>query len=476
MTGVRGSAGGAFERKGGMALGFLKKLATYVGAKSAGAILPHVARRPELLARLVDGLIEKGVQNVKEKGEFPPKMEERKIAAIRMVGEMIKKHLPRLAPGVQRKLVFNLLYHQLTHGEPIRDKYHERYGEWPPTFFAVSPSMRCNLRCEGCYAAEYERYGELTRDEFIEIVRQGKEDFGIHFYTVLGGEPTFWPPMWECCEAHPDVYFQVYTHGQLIDAELAKRVANLGNVLFAISIEGTKEDTDRRRGPGTYDRIMKAMDHLADAGVLYGFSATHTRKNHESLVRGDFYERMLEKGCAFGWVFQYVPMGRDPDMELVVTPEERLERANAIYEFRERHPIAIFDFWNDGEMTDGCMAWGRRYVHVLSNGNVEPCVFVHFTKHNIRETSLLDILQSDFMREARKRAPFYCDRRAPCSFLDNPEFIREMVEKHDLRPSHPGAESIVCELQGPLMEMSSRYKRMLAELDEKQEEAPAVAK
>ncbi len=81
------------------------------------------------------------------------------------------------------------------------------------------------------------------------------------------------------------------------------------------------------------------------------------------------------------------------------------------------------------------------------------------------------------MKEARQRAPFYGDRRAPCGFLDTPDFIKEMVTKYDLKPSHEGAESIVCELQGPLMEMSRKYKRMLEELDAKEaaeakEEAP----
>jgi len=451
-----------------MALGFLKKLATFLGAKGAGAILPHVSKHPELLGKLIDKLIGKGIDNIRQKGQFPPKMMERKISATRMVGEMMKVHLPRLAPTAQRKLVYNVLFHQITSGEPVREKYHEKYDEWPPTLLAISPSMRCNLRCEGCYAGDYEKFGELTKEEFIDIVRQGKEDFGIHFYTILGGEPTFWQPMWECVEAHPDCYFQIYTHAQLIDKELAKRCADLGNVVFAISLEGTKEDTDRRRGPGTYDRVMQTMDDLADAGVLYGFSATHTTKNHDAIVGGEFYQRMFDKGCAFGWIFQYVPIGRDATMDLVVSPEQRLERFRAIAKFRDEHPIALFDFWNDGEVTDGCMAWGRRYVHIPSSGNVEPCVFLHFSKDNIRDKPLVEIIQADFMREARQRAPFYGDRRAPCGFLDTPDFIKEMVAKYDLKPSHEGAESIVCELQGPLMEMSRKYKRMLEELDEKE--------
>ena len=452
-----------------MALGFLKKLATYVGAKSAGAILPHVSKHPELLGKLVDSLIDKGLANMREKSEFAPNELAHKIEGLKMIGNIIKTHLPRLCPTAQKKLVFNLLYEQLTHGEPIRDAYHDKYGEWPPTFFAISPSMRCNLRCEGCYAAEYKKFGELTADEFVDLVRQGKEDFGIHFYTILGGEPTFWPPMWECIEKHPDVYFQLYTHGQLVDEEMAARVARLGNVLFAISIEGSKEDTDARRGPGTHERLMNSMRLLREAGVLYGFSATHTTKNHAAIAGREFYQEMFDAGCAFGWIFQYVPMGRDPTMDLVVTPEQRLQRFDAIDSFRKEHPIALFDFWNDGEMTDGCMAYGRRYLHILSSGKVEPCVFVHFIAGDVHENTVEEIVQSPFLKDARSRAPFFGDRRAPCSFLDNPEFIKEMVQKYDLKPSHDGADSIVNELHGPLMARAAEYKKLL-------EDTPSTAR
>lgn len=444
-----------------MALGFLKNIAKFVGAKGAGFILPHVTKHPDLLGKLIDKLIGRGCQNVKEKGAFEPRMEERKINAIKMVGEMIKLRLPQLAPTVQKKLVFNLLYHQLASGEVIREAYKKKHGEWPPTFFAISPSMRCNLTCEGCYAAEYKKYGELKPEKFNEIVQEGKNTFGIHFYTILGGEPTCWPAMWDCVKANPDVFFQIYTHGQNIDEALAKKVAKLGNVMFAISIEGMKKDTDGRRGEGAFDRIMEAMKILTKAGVMYGFSATHTTKNNAAISSQEFYQAMLDAGCAFGWVFQYMPMGRSPDMELVVSPEQRLERFNAIAKFRESHPIALFDFWNDGEMTDGCMAYGRRYIHILSSGKVEPCVFVHFVAGDVHKQSLEEIIQSPFLKEARTRAPFHGDRRAPCSFFDNPDFIKEMVEKHDLKPSHEGAESIVNELHEPLKKRAAEYKKLL---------------
>jgi hypothetical protein len=105
-------------------------------------------------------------------------------------------------------------------------------------------------------------------------------------------------------------------------------------------------------------------------------------------------------------------------------------------------------------------------------------VFVHFAQDNIRDKPLKDIIQSDFFKEARGAAPFHHDRRAPCSFLDTPDVLKNLVEKYNLQPTHEGAESLIGELHAPLKEMSEKYKRMLEELDEKEaeeakEEAPA---
>ena len=65
-----------------------------------------------------------------------------------------------------------------------------------------------------------------------------------------------------------------------------------------------------------------------------------------------------------------------------------------IREIRATKPIFAMDFQNDGEYVGGCIAGGRRYLHINANGDVDPCVFIHYSNANIREVSLLDALRS----------------------------------------------------------------------------------
>jgi len=57
-------------------------------------------------------------------------------------------------------------------------------------------------------------------------------------------------------------FFLMYTNGTLIDAETAERLAEMGNLMPAIAVDGFEKRTDERRGRGVFQRILKAMAAL----------------------------------------------------------------------------------------------------------------------------------------------------------------------------------------------------------------------
>jgi MoaA/NifB/PqqE/SkfB family radical SAM enzyme len=439
----------------------LKGIGSFLAAKGIGNLLPALSKRPELMDKLFGKLQDMALQRIWENPLNTTAVRDRKHGAAKMLFNTFRKRLPTYAPEVQRKICVNMMYNSVYVGEPARAKYREQYSEEPPFFFVISPSMRCDLRCVGCYAWQYRGQNDLTTDEVIDLVEQGKQDFGSYFVVLSGGEPTFWPGLLPLLEKHDDVFFQLYTHGMNFDEELCRKFAKLGNAYPAISIEGDRASTDARRGEGAYGRITDAMKRLRDHGVPFGFSVTHTRLNHQAIIDDEFGRTMADLGATFGWVFQYIPIGREPNLELVPTPEQRVERFSAVDRFRSKHPYILFDFWNDGEATSGCIAWGKRYFHVNSAGNVEPCVFVHFAKDNIREKKLIDIIQGPVFKDARSMMPFDPDYRFPCSFIDNVDVLPSLVRKHRMFPTHDGAESIIEELSPGVRDNAREYKKIL---------------
>ena len=64
----------------------------------------------------------------------------------------------------------------------------EKYQCNIPWIILLDPTSACNLKCKGCWAAEYGHRQSLSYEELSEIVRQGKE-MGTLFYMFTGGEP-----------------------------------------------------------------------------------------------------------------------------------------------------------------------------------------------------------------------------------------------------------------------------------------------
>jgi len=384
------------------------------------------------------------------------------------------RFLRDINPKVRNRVLRNLIVKEGLIAPNKRHRIAEKEGFYPPSLLVVSPTMRCNLKCYGCYAGNYTKDEDLPFEEFDRIIREGKE-LGIYLYIVSGGEPFVWDGLMDIFKKHNDCVFQVYTNGTLLDDETCARIVDLGNIWPCISVEGFEKETDERRGKGTFKKITQAMESLNKRKGLFGFSLTVTRQNAEFVTSDEFIDEWVKRGCFLGWVFIYVPIGRNPDVNLMPTPEQRRRVGQRVRDFRRTRPIFVADFWNDGDYVDGCIAGAKKYLHINCHGDVEPCVFAHFAVDNIKDKSLKDAINSPFFRSIKARQPFNPDHRLPCMLIDNPEILREVVETNGAHPTHPGAESLVTTLAPAVDDYAKRMREELAREDQGRGKAVANA-
>ena len=344
----------------------------------------------------------------------------------------------------KQKLIENLIYNWAIAGEHTRRKFRSR-NIHVPRFIVISPSMRCNLNCTGCYSGLYHKQKELKEVEIRRILDQSR-DFGGYFVVVSGGEPFVHTERWlNLFKHYHDMFFLVYTNGTLITDPVAERIASLGNVACAVSLEGWEEQTDARRGAGVYRKAISAVKRLSEAGAIAGTSITYTRDTIDTTVSEEFVKHLIDIGAVFSWYFMFMPVGKDPILELVPTPEQRYTAGNTLAEIRRNHPIFLADFWNDGPAAGGCLAAGRVYLHILHDGRIEPCVFAHFGEENIRDTSIIEAVQSPFFTQIRDSFPYNSigNLKRPCMIIDNPEVLRHAVHEHIVHPGHPSGEDLI---------------------------------
>jgi len=390
----------------------------------------------------------------------------------------------------------------------------EKEGFEAPWFVVISPLKYCDLSCPGCYA-NADRGETFLSYELLNKIAADAKKIGIRFITISGGEPfIYWDKkkrknIMDFFQANSDIYFQVYTNGtSLIDRDLAERelaekakrgdkkaktslerirraaqrnkhlygrknivplLAKLGNVAPAISQEGFEEETDRRRGEGMYLLIKNARKNLTSHGVLHGFSITYTRENADTLTSEKLIDELIQQDVSFGWYFIYIHKGRSPDVKLMPTPQQRIRLRDFVWEMRNKKPIFIGDFWNDGPWVGGCIAGGRKYFHIRADGKITPCVFADFSIGHIerdfyqKEKTLKDVIQHPAFRYIRKKQLEIENKCMPCCIIDNPFILREVVEKFNLEPALPGEEEVV---RGKTAEFLDEYSEKMKKISQ----------
>ncbi len=373
--------------------------------------------------------------------------------------------------------------------------FRERFGEEPPAFLTVSPTKCCNLNCTGCYAnASVAPEETLEFDVFDRILREKKELWGSWFTVISGGEPFMYrsqgKTIFDVFERYPDNFFLVYTNGTLLNDRNARRLAELGNVTPAISVEGYREETDNRRGQGIYDKILQAFENLQRYGVPYGVSITAFRQNAHLFTEELFSRYLDDLGALYIWIFQYMPIGRQQTLDMVLTPEQRLQMYRDTWEAVRKRKMFIADFWNSGSISNGCISAGRAggYFYIEWNGNVTPCVFNPYSPVNIRDVyregkTLNDVLQHPFMKEIRQWQNEYGLEKPPeetgnfmipCPIKDHYEFMHPLLQKHRPKPIDPtGAEALQ---DAPYQEGLKQHGADLAALMDPIWEAEVLAK
>ncbi|RKZ30728.1 radical SAM protein [bacterium] len=343
----------------------------------------------------------------------------------------------------------------------VKEEFKDKYGILPPGFLTISPGGICNLRCKDCYAASLPKDMPSLSAEVVEKILDEKyEKWGSWFTVFSGGEPFMWRDgdidIIEIARRHPEQYFLVYTNGTLIDEKTAERLAEVGNMTMAISVEGFEKETDERRGKGTYKRILTAFKNLRNAGVPFGISVTATPENAEFLISKEMIKFYFdEQGALYEWLFQYMPIGRGVEVKRQVPPEIRRKMWEREQEIVRKERLFFADFWNSGTFSSGCIAGGRSggYLYIDWNGNIYPCVFVPYWKDNINEVyakgkTLTDTLFSDLFTGVREWQRSYNYQKPPhergneirpCFIRDHHKVAHDLFIETGAKPGYPSA-------------------------------------
>ena len=351
---------------------------------------------------------------------------------------MYLKMARRLLFETDKRLLWKLAWNMGWKGMLSVQRHKQRLqrGEVFPPFLYVSVINSCNLRCQGCWVDVAAKQETIKPEAFRQLVHEARE-MGNVFFGIVGGEPFMHPHLLDMLAEHPDCYFQVFTNGQFITDERAKRLRQLGNVTPLVSVEGNEIVSDQRRGrPGVLSKTLAGVRNCLNNRVFTGVCTSLCQTNIDDLLTERWVDRLIDMGVMYTWFHVYRPMGPQPNPELCLTPEQQLRARRFVVDMRAKKPIIIIDAYFDGEGRALCPAATGISHHINPWGGIEPCPIVQFTRESIHATEadnrpLRDkFLHSDFLRDFRTLAQ---STTRGCIVLERPDLLKQLIDRHGAR-------------------------------------------
>jgi MoaA/NifB/PqqE/SkfB family radical SAM enzyme len=303
-------------------------------------------------------------------------------------------------------------------------------GEYFPPFLYISVLNSCNLRCQGCWVDVAAKQEKIEAEQLHRLIREASEA-GNSFFGILGGEPFMYKGLLDILAEHQDCYFQIFTNGQFITDEVAKKMRAMGNVTPLISIEGTELVSDERRGKAdVYSKSMQGVLNCVENKLLTGVATSLCQTNIDDLLQEAWLDKLIDLGVMYAWYHTYRPVGPEPNEQLCLTPEQQIKVRKFVVNMRCEKPLALIDayYMDDGQAL--CPAATGISHHISPWGAIEPCPIIQFAKENINDDRhIRDVfVQSEYLSDFRKMSS---ETTRGCIMLERPDKVKEFVEKHN---------------------------------------------
>ncbi len=307
----------------------------------------------------------------------------------------------------------------------VRARYDKSESLVVPPVMIISITNDCNLSCAGCYACKQNRNKteELSMTDITRVVDEGVK-LGVSVVMIAGGEPLVKQGILDLPKRHPNIVFVMFTNGLLIKAQVLEQLKRTRNLVPVLSLEGDQVLTDTRRGKGVYNAVMKVMEEMDTAQLLFGTSITLTSKNYDYIVKSGYLNSLEEKGCRAAFLIEYVPGDED---EYLCLTEEQKAHLRETADFSGLNMLTVL-LPGDEDKYGGCLAAGRGFIHISSTGSVEACPFAPYSDINIKRIPLKEALKSRLLKEIRDKHHLLKESKGGCALNENKAWVAELMQ------------------------------------------------
>ncbi len=276
----------------------------------------------------------------------------------------------------------------------------------------------------------------MSEEKLRSILTEAKE-LGISFMVIAGGEPLVRLEILDIIKEFPEIIFLVFTNGLLIDEKLSAKLKERRNLVPVISLEGYESSTDERRGKGVYERLLNVIKKIKGKNIFWATSLTVTNSNFTSVSDEKFIRKLVDLGCKLFFFLEYSPI-REGTEDWVLSKEQRANITRLRNSLSSKFPALFIAVPGDEEEVGGCQSAGRGFIHISADGDVEPCPFAPYSDSNLRNTSLKEALQSNFLKAIRENRAQLSEAEGGCALWVKRDWVQSLL--NELKKSIIGKE------------------------------------
>ncbi len=296
--------------------------------------------------------------------------------------------------------LINLFENNFLAGYISRKKYHAETGAFVPPVLALTILTNCNLSCKGCFAYGYGKNSHLAEKD-IHCILSFFQSNGTRYFVILGGEPLLYNAIISILSLYKKSIFLLYTNATMINASHISELQSAKNVIPVLSIDGGEHTTNNRRGNGVYGQVLEACNNLVKAKIPYGISTTVFKSNFDEVCNEPFASRFESTYLVLHTFMQYMAVGCNSDAGETLSEEMKVKFAEIVRARRRVKDYLIGNIPQDElDLWGSCPSAGKGLLHINASGDVEPCMFTHYSSTNIYQKQLNfdTVLKSEYLR------------------------------------------------------------------------------
>lgn len=270
-----------------------------------------------------------------------------------------------------------------------------------PLHFVIILGYKCNLKCKHCSSsADSGRTLGYSTSQATAIINQ-MADIGVVDIAFSGGEPLLRRDLEQIIAFanSKGITTGTSTNGFAMTARRARQLKMAGLDRLQVSLDGLKEEHERIRGHGTFNRALAAIERSLEARLRTHICFTAMRSNAHLLP--EMIELALELGVDGFNLSQFVPTGRGSLAE-GLPPETAKRVLQTWLAEKSRHPDLHMTAHSSGlaalspdaeHCRGGCQA-GISIGCITPEGDVTPCVMFPMSVGNLNRNTLREIWAS----------------------------------------------------------------------------------